>query len=392
MLYASMATKPKQESILRALAIDDLYWRVTGMEAIAKLAGITRKDVIKNEARAVNTLMEFALAKTSPVLVTEAVLKLLQDRDLGLAGVPPADTRTNGTSIIRDLVNPRTKEYRTYFPLPGLHWGSCQCCSSNSHLAFIKRLGTLKGLDEGQTKSILQEVFASNDNLAHPTLLAEVFSLTSDDVMGSLLHVVDGPGNLQLMQYCISPRRSQKGSYGWSIQPYCLECMRRYEDPETAIRAAHTFKLLAKVRHEMMIAGRDHKKISAAYRQAVKDSQAELEAASSHLKMAERVVDLHPTHGRTVQQRSSNFTATDEDALAREAHEAGLHNEVIKGRKKTDLWRIRAQRPGKGKRIPVDSINRLRNLIDATKAMKSEAAASLNVDNVLAGLYKEEEE
>lgn len=387
--YEGLGSGNEKQSAIVALASNAIYWRLTGMESLCLKIGVTRQDMLKNPVRAMNEILKWVQDPKSSALSIEAVLQLLHERDLGLAGVPPQDTRTNGTTIIRDLVNPRTKEYRTYFPLPGLHWGTCQCCSGNSHLTFIKRLGTLKGLEAGQTKTILQDVFSNNDKLDYPTLLAEIFSNTNDDELGALLHIVDGNGNLQLMRYCISPRYSEDRKKSWQVQAYCLECMRNFEDPASALRMAYTFKQLSKIRHEMMVSGRDFKQVSDAYRVSLKKSQLELEAASAHLKMTERVIDLND-HGRTIQQRSSNFTVKDEDALARDAFTAGLKNEVIQGRKKSDLWRIKAERHGKGQRPTQDSITRLRTLIEAKSAISELAAADTDVKALWGNIVEEE--
>ena len=113
---------------------------------------------------------------------------------------------------------------------------------------------------------------------------------------------------------------------------------------------------------------------------AVKETQKELENASTHLRESKRTAE-YSNQGHTVPQRSTNFSPLDEDALARDAWAAGLTNEVIKGRKKTDLWKIKRSGNSRGK-LGRKRIDRLRSLIDAKTTVSRFAAAPVDVSQM----------
>jgi hypothetical protein len=372
-----------KDSGIAVLALDDHAWRNTGMQSVFDCAGISRSQVVTKPARALAQMAKWLKRPEATPLVIEAVLNLLARRDTGQAGVPPADTFTNGTTILSTLVNERTGDYRTGHFLPGIHWGSCQCCSGAGYLKLFKELGTLKATDKGQMRDILQEIFkGSKKGFEHSTILAELVTQSDPSVEASLLHVLDSGGTPTLMRYHLG-RRMMGKKQAWQLKAVCIECVRNFQNPKVAAREAHTFKLLAKVRHEAISASRHVNDALGKLKKLKARTAAEQKNAKAHLENAKRVVDLH-SKGRSVQQRSTNFTRADEDALAREAFRKGLGEHVIKANSKSGLWKIKGPRKGKGRKSVVsrDRVQAIEALIDTSKVMEELAAVDFDVNTM----------
>jgi len=376
----SQAHRHDDSDPIVALANHADAWRYTGMEAVCNLAGIKRMEFVTKRGRASAKLMEWLATPEGAKGVVQAVAKQLRDREVGRDGVPPQDRTTDGTRVLRDMVNERKKSYRTGFDLPALHWGNCSCCTTAQQYRLLRKCTSLKGLTEtGEFREVLLEAFSSDDKLENRTMLAGLVAEASvDQVEGSLFHLLDGHGTQTLMRYRLTPRRRQdKPGTDWSLRSYCIECLHAFENPEQAIREAYGVKLLADLRWQLGRAVRTFSSVQKGWKAKLAELQKIREQADLHLKESSRVSDL-ASQGRSVQERSANFTPADEDALARDLWSAGLKAEVIRG-KGQKLWRVQGPR-GKGadgkSRTTMDNVERLQALM---------TDQSLLVENALSG-------